>query len=136
VKDEVVFYLRGVPKLSRDQFKAACAKRGKNMREVAIALFQLFAETVDVSVFVPGEERKWLEKILKRIEQNRRGKKKLRDERSELRLIYRWEIVRYDTLTQAWDVARRILQEGVERNFVVLSTKVIMAFLTTPASEV
>jgi hypothetical protein len=82
VKDEVVFYLRGVPKLSRDQFKAACAKRGKNMREVAIALFQLFAETVDVSVFVPGEERKWLEKILKRIEQNRRGKKKLRDERS------------------------------------------------------
>jgi hypothetical protein len=58
------------------------------------------------------------------------------NEEDELRLIYRWEIVRYDTLTQAWDVARRILQEGVERNFVVLSTKVIMAFLTTPASEV
>ncbi len=76
--DECVFYLRGIPKLSRDQFKAACAKRGRNMREVAVALFQLFAETEQVEMFVPSEELEWLQKVLKRADKNKRTRKRTR----------------------------------------------------------
>lgn len=72
--DEKVIYVRGVPGLTRDRFKSACAKRRFNMREVCIALYELFAETEQVELVTPSDESKWLQQVIKRVNKNRRIK--------------------------------------------------------------